>query len=620
LEPKTNGLGRIPFQSLESILDSIPSVIVVVDAQSRIVYINRRGMDLCRFNYRAYDLDAYVAKIKPKKPDGTPYSSKDMPIFSSLKFGQEFRNVEMSIERADGRRLPVLVSSAPSFDSSGRVIAVIVIFEDITENKKAEKALRESEERYRTLVDTSTDAIIVHRDGRFLFVNPAALKLLGADRFEQLASRSIFDFIVLDEKEGIQQRMMQTQEGQKLPSQEEQVIRLDGQRVPVEAVGAPICYSGNQAILVILRDVTQRKELSRKLADYTRNLEATVEARTREIKENEQRYHELYDNFGEAFIAVDWELKIIHWNKTAERVTTVKAEDALGKQIFDVLPEMASVDFTLYLEDLQNNKQARFMMNTVSRETKKPSIFEVSTYPSSQGIIIIVEDKTEEETTKRLSAIGATAGMVGHDIRNPLQAMVSDVYLLKDYLINMPQSPTKDAVTESLDGIEKNIGYINKIVQDLQDYARPLKPEQTEVNLYELVTNVFMPIIIPDNLTPSVDIDADFKLKTDPTLITRILTNLIVNAIQAMPDGGNLTVSASKKGDKTVITVEDTGVGIPEDVKPKLFTPMMTTKSKGQGLGLAVVKRLVEALNGSISFESQEGKGTKFTIELPSRG
>jgi PAS domain S-box-containing protein len=619
LEPKTDSLGDIPFQSLEIILDSIPSVIVVVNACGRVVYVNRRGMDLCGFTHQGDDLDVYIAKIKPKKPDGTPYSAKDTPIYSSLKFGQEFRNVEMTIERPDSRRLPVLMSSAPSFDSSGRVIAVIAIFEDITERKKAEKALKESEERYRTLVDTSTDAVIVHRNGRFLFVNPAALKLLGADRFEQLASMSIFDFIVSDEKESIQQRMTHASKGQKILLQEEQVIRLDGQRISVEAVGASICYSGNQAVLVILRDVTQRKELSQKLAEYARNLEALVDERTKEIKENEQRYHELYDNFGEAFIAVDWELKVIHWNKTAERVTTVKAEDALGKKIFDILPEMATVDFSPYLADLQNKKQVRFMMNTVSRETKKPSIFEISTYPTSQGIIIIVEDKTEEETTKRLSAIGATAGMVGHDIRNPLQAMISDVYLLKDYLVNMPPMPTKDIVAESLDGIEKNIGYINKIVQDLQDYSRPLKPEQTEVNLYELVTNVFTPIIIPDNLTPSIAIDPDFKLKSDPTLITRILTNLITNAIQAMPGGGNLTIGAHKKGDKAIITVEDTGVGIPKDVKAKLFTPMMTTKSKGQGLGLAVVKRLVEALNGSISFESQEGKGTKFTIELPYR-
>ena len=205
-------------------------------------------------------------------------------------------------------------------------------------------------------------------------------------------------------------------------------------------------------------------------------------------------------------------------------------------------------------------------MNTVSRETKKPAIFEISTYPSAQGIIIIVEDKTEEEQTKRLSAIGATAGMVGHDIRNPLQAMVSDVYLLKDYLLNMPESQTKADVAESLDGIGKTSATSTKSLQTCKITARPLTPECTDVNLYELVTNVFEPIAIPENIAPSIDIDSSFILKTDPTLLRRIFSNLFINAIQAMPNGGELVVSATQTGDKATICVEDTGVGIPQEV------------------------------------------------------
>lgn len=96
-----------------------------------------------------------------------------------------------------------------------------------------------------------------------------------------------------------------------------------------------------------------------------------------------------------------------------------------------------------------------------------------------------------------------------------------------------------------------------------------------------------------------------------------MLTNLITNAVQAMPDGGKLTVKGYIEKGNAYLIVEDTGVGIPKEVQPKLFTPMMTTKAKGQGLGLAVVKRLVEALGGKISFESQEGKGTRFIIALP---
>jgi PAS domain S-box-containing protein len=332
--------------------------------------------------------------------------------------------------------------------------------------------------------------------------------------------------------------------------------------------------------------------------------------------DNRQTYPDLYEDFDEAFIAVNWDLTIIHWNKAAERVTTVKAKNALGKNISEVLPEMLTIDISPYIALLQQRKRARFMMNTISRETKKPSIFEISMYPSEQGIIIVVEDKTEEEKTKRLSAIGATAGMVGHDIRNPLQAIVGDIYLLKESFKSLPESEAKEEAIESLDNIETNVDYINKIVADLQDYSRSINPEYSDFNLKELIETILQSISHQNNLIISVNIDPSFEITSDCSIIRRVLTNLIVNAIQAMPTGGNLTLSSFKKEGNIIITVKDTGVGIPEDIKPKLFSPMLTTKAKGQGLGLAVVKRLVEALNGTITFKSQEGKGTKFTITL----
>jgi PAS domain S-box-containing protein len=325
----------------------------------------------------------------------------------------------------------------------------------------------------------------------------------------------------------------------------------------------------------------------------------------------------LFEDFDEAFIATDWDLTIIHWNKAAERVTTVRAKDALGKKIYEVLPEMTTVDAAPYLTLLQKGKRARFMMNTISRETKKPSIFEISLYPSEQGIIVVVEDKTEEEKTKRLSAIGATAGMVGHDIRNPLQAIIGDIFLLKQCLLSMPESETRKEVSESLDNIESNVNYINKIVADLQDYSRTINPEYSEFDLSDLITSIIQSVNRQTNLDVSVNVDPSFVITSDRSLIRRVLTNLIVNAIQAMPNGGKLKLSSDRKDTNVLIIVEDTGIGIPEDIKPNLFTPMVTSKSKGQGLGLAVVKRLVEALNGTISFESQVGKGTKFVVALP---
>ncbi len=359
-------------------------------------------------------------------------------------------------------------------------------------------------------------------------------------------------------------------------------------------------------------------EAQAKLKDYASNLEKLVEERTRKIRESEQSYHELYDSFGEAFIATDWELNVIHWNKAAERVTAIKSQNALGKKVYEVLPEMMNVDVTPYYGALQNKKPTRFMMNTVSRETNKPSIFEISTYPSALGIIIIVEDKTEEEQTKRLSAIGQTAGMVGHDIRNPLQAITSDLYLIREELNEVPECRERTGVQESLSTIEENIFYINKIVSDLQDYTRPLAPVGREVNLSDLLYSTLKTTEIPKNVEAEVLAPKNLVIRTDGDFLMRAVSNLVINAVQAMPNGGKLSLAAAQKeAGKVVIKVRDAGMGIPKEMQGKIFTPLFTTKSKGQGLGLAVVKRLVDVLKGNISFVSEEGKGTEFTIELP---
>ena len=107
------------------------------------------------------------------------------------------------------------------------------------------------------------------------------------------------------------------------------------------------------------------------------------------------------------------------------------------------------------------------------------------------------------------------------------------------------------------------------------------------------------------------------KVVADSTFLNRIMYNLVNNAVQAMPQGGKLTIHAYKVAKGVVISVKDTGVGIPEALKGKLFTPMFTTKAKGQGFGLPVIKRMTEALGGTVTFESREGEGTTFTIFLP---
>jgi signal transduction histidine kinase len=224
----------------------------------------------------------------------------------------------------------------------------------------------------------------------------------------------------------------------------------------------------------------------------------------------------------------------------------------------------------------------------------------------------------ERKETDRLAAIGQTAGMVGHDIRNPLQAIVSELYLAKEAIANScAPKEAKSPAEESIALIEEQTDYISKIVSDLQDYARQVKPELKKVDLAKLVTNVFQTVRIPEKIILKIDVQGFLIIETDPTLVRRAITNLVNNAIQAMPDGGVLGLTAKKSKQVAIITVSDTGKGIPEEIKPKLFTPFVTTKAKGQGLGLAVVKRLVEALDGTVSFQSKLGRGTEFTLTLP---
>jgi PAS domain S-box-containing protein len=237
----------------------------------------------------------------------------------------------------------------------------------------------------------------------------------------------------------------------------------------------------------------------------------------------------------------------------------------------------------------------------------------------SGNLEALVEEKTKKlKDSEALAAIGATAGMVGHDIRNPLQAIVSDVYLLRSELSSLPDGDAKESMKESLDGINDNICYVDKIVQDLQDFARPFKPLIREVDLVVLLEDALLKNSAIDGIDFCCQVDRRAKrLVTDPEMLKRIVNNLISNAIQAMPQGGKLDVNASRQKESIKITVADTGVGIPEDIKPKLFSPLFTTKSKGQGFGLAVVKRMTEALGGSVTFESKVGEGTKFIVSLP---
>jgi signal transduction histidine kinase len=189
---------------------------------------------------------------------------------------------------------------------------------------------------------------------------------------------------------------------------------------------------------------------------------------------------------------------------------------------------------------------------------------------------------------------------------------------VKSDLASLPESEAKKGIKESLEGIEKSVEYINKIVSDLQDFARKDSPKPVAVNVEKTVQEILSSNIIPHHIAVSFSMQKDFPtLILDESYLKRIMTNLISNAVQAMPTDGKLTITAFRLNDRAVINVEDNGVGIPEELKSKMFKPLFTTKPKGQGFGLAAVKKLTEAMQGTVTFESENGKGTKFILSFP---
>jgi PAS domain S-box-containing protein len=223
--------------------------------------------------------------------------------------------------------------------------------------------------------------------------------------------------------------------------------------------------------------------------------------------------------------------------------------------------------------------------------------------------------KSQEQLLKaqRLAVIGELAGMVGHDLRNPLTSISGATYYVKKQL----PSETGSKVREMLDLVEKNIDYSNKIINDLLDYSREVTLDLTESNPKSIMKEVLALVEVPGNVK-IVDLTNHRPvLKADVEKLKRAFVNLVKNAVDAMPKGGTLTIEAKSVNDDVEFAFSDTGMGMPSCVIGKIFTPLFTTKAKGMGFGLAICKRVVEAHGGKIKVDSILEKGTTFTVTLP---
>jgi len=235
---------------------------------------------------------------------------------------------------------------------------------------------------------------------------------------------------------------------------------------------------------------------------------------------------------------------------------------------------------------------------------------------------LLEEKSVQLSEAERLAVIGETATLVGHDLRNPLQVLMNLTFIAKKTFNAIPSPFTNDEYQQkALDfcaGVEKQILYIDKIVSNLQDYARELRPTKRSILVHELISDALSRVIVPDNVTVCVDVDRDTeRLNGDPLLLSRVFANLIQNAVQAMPRGGKVAITARKLTRELAISVADEGTGIPEEELKSIFRPLQTNKAQGMGIGLAVCDKTVKQHGGRVEVDSTVGEGSTFTVLLP---
>jgi len=520
---------------------------------------------------------------------------------------------------------------------------------DITKRKKLETEtqhllddVQQERDRLQSLLNSMNDEVwFADTEKKFTLANPSAVKEFRLESSSQ--NVDVENLAATSEVYRTDGSLRPIDEAPPLRALKGEIIKNEEEivRTPVrgelrtrQVSSAPVRDASGTIVgsVSVVRDVTEIKNLEKQLQDYTKNLEETVEQRTLSLKASEEKYRILFDSIDEGFCIIEMvfdgdgkpsDYRFLEINDSFERQTGM--HDAKGKLMRSFAPNHEAYWFEIYGKVAVTGKPVRF-----TNEAKELNRwYDVYAFPvgeeKTRKVGILFNDITKRmnlekqlKDSERLAAIGATAGMVGHDIRNPLQAITSDLYLAETELASIPNSEEKKNAIESLQEIGKNVDYINKIVADLQDFARPLKPNAEETDVKFIIEDLLKKNGLPENVKVSVRVETDArKVVADASYVSRIIYNLVTNAVQAMPKGGKLTIHAYKEANDLLITVKDTGVGIPEKVKGKLFTPMFTTKSKGQGFGLAVIKRMTESLGGTVTFESQEGKGTTFTIRLP---
>ncbi|MBI4685084.1 MAG: PAS domain-containing protein [Nitrospirae bacterium] len=356
-------------------------------------------------------------------------------------------------------------------------------------------------------------------------------------------------------------------------------------------------------------------ELVSKLKEKERELEELRKIAEQKAEDIESYNRNILQSVPSGVISFDKELKIQSINASAEKILRLSAENAVGRNceelfrepISDILREKKIFDRGEIQYQTSDGK--RIWLGLTLSPLRDGEGREI-------GRILVFTDLTELKTLeaqaelrKRLSSLGEMSAGIAHELRNPLGVIAGYTKLLLKK-VDKALMPTVDSIT-------KEVKTMDRIISDFLSFARPVDLNRSRINLYELINSCVSNIT--GNIEVSINVDKSVYVSGDEVLLRQAFINLIQNAVESAKDGGKLGFDHRNLGNYIEITVSDTGHGINDGIKDKIFLPFYTTKEKGTGLGLAIVHKIIVSHGGEISVESTDA-GTTFRLRLPIAG
>jgi PAS domain S-box-containing protein len=558
-------------------------------------------------------------------------------------YGRTLSELDVPV-KIDGRVVAVINLEDPkpnAFSEEEKTVVEILSEHVATVISRIEQlgVIRASEEKYRKVLDSSLDSVLLMSGTKIIYTNEIGAKLVGYDSVSELIGQDFMDLLPEEEKDLIRQRTLSRQRGESQPNTYElRLLRKDGTIVEVEAAVSLTEIEGKPAILAFARDISDRKLYQTKLVQLHGSAKRLAGTSTRDEVWDvaiETVTQILGFDFGGIGVLEDNTIKYVRnvgddlpkdWRVDLSKpsITSRTIETGIPQLVRDTSldPDYLFAPGTVrrgseLASPIMVDGKPVALLNIESMRTSAFTEADVSLIQILVGQVTSALDRIthfEEESRRRetrqrelVDGMERMSSMVRHDLRGPLQTIQSASYMIR-------RRP--DRAEELTRKIDESVDYAVRILDDLKTMTKHEALNRVSTNLSDLVEKSLDGASIPASVRVKRNLPP-LSLEVDQYRIRRVVDNLVKNAVEAMPDGGTLSVKVEEIEGMALLTVKDSGRGIADDAARNLFIPFFTTKSTGTGLGLSICKQVVEAHSGRIAFESRVGEGTTFTVALP---